>query len=35
MLETFLNIFRIPDQRKRVFFMLGILLVYRLIAEFR
>ena len=35
MLEKFLNIFRIPDQRKRVFLMLGILAVYRLIAEFR
>ena len=30
MLEKFLNIFRIPDLRKRVFFMLGILAVYRL-----
>ncbi len=30
MLEKFLNIFRIPDLRKRVFFTLGILAVYRL-----
>jgi preprotein translocase subunit SecY len=30
MLENFLNIFRIPDLRKRVLFMLGILAVYRL-----
>ncbi len=30
MLEKFLNIFRIPDLRKRVLFMLGILAVYRL-----
>jgi preprotein translocase subunit SecY len=29
MLEKFLNIFRIPDLRKRVLFMLGILAVYR------
>ena len=28
--EKFLNIFRIPDLRKRVLFMLGILAVYRL-----
>jgi preprotein translocase subunit SecY len=35
MLEKFLNVFRISDQRKRVFFMLGILAAYRLIAEFR
>src|ERR1017187_10333998 len=32
MLEKFLNIFRIPDLRKRVLFMLGILAVYRLAA---
>ncbi|MDE3200395.1 MAG: preprotein translocase subunit SecY [Acidobacteriota bacterium] len=30
MVEKFLNIFRIPDLRKRVFFTLGILAVYRL-----
>jgi preprotein translocase subunit SecY len=30
MLEKFLNIFRVPDLRKRVLFMLGILAVYRL-----
>ncbi len=30
MLEKFFNIFRIPDLRKRVFFTLGILAVYRL-----
>ena len=30
MVEKFLNIFRIPDLRKRVLFMLGILAVYRL-----
>ncbi|MGA7342222.1 MAG: preprotein translocase subunit SecY, partial [Terracidiphilus sp.] len=30
MIEKFLNIFRIPDLRKRVFFTLGILAVYRL-----
>ncbi len=30
MLEKFLNIFRIPDLRKRVLFSLGILAVYRL-----
>ena len=30
MLEKFANIFRIPDLRKRVLFMLGILAVYRL-----
>ncbi len=30
MLEKFLNIFRIPDLRKRVFFTMGILAVYRL-----
>jgi preprotein translocase subunit SecY len=30
MLEKFLNIFRIPDLRKRVLFMFGILAVYRL-----
>jgi preprotein translocase subunit SecY len=30
MLEKFLNIFRIPDLRKRVLFMLGILAVFRL-----
>jgi preprotein translocase subunit SecY len=29
MLEKFFNIFRIPDLRKRVLFMLGILAVYR------
>jgi preprotein translocase subunit SecY len=30
MLEKFLNIFRIPDLRRRVLFMLGILAVYRM-----
>ena len=30
MLEKFLNIFRIPDLRRRVLFTLGILAVYRL-----
>jgi len=30
MIEKFLNIFRIPDLRKRVLFTLGILAVYRL-----
>jgi len=30
MLEKFANIFRIPDLRKRVLFMLGILAIYRL-----
>ncbi|MGH9599691.1 MAG: preprotein translocase subunit SecY, partial [Terracidiphilus sp.] len=30
MLENFFNIFRIPDLRKRVFFTMGILAVYRL-----
>jgi len=30
MLEKFLNIFRIPDLRKRVLFTLGVLAVYRL-----
>jgi preprotein translocase subunit SecY len=30
MLEKFLNIFRVPDLRKRVLFTLGILAVYRL-----
>ena len=30
MLEKFLNIFRIPDLRKRVLFTLAILAVYRL-----
>ncbi len=30
MFEKFLNIFRIPDLRKRVFFTMGILAVYRL-----
>src|SRR4051812_26503792 len=29
MLEKFLNIFRIPDLRKRIFFTLGLLAVYR------
>jgi preprotein translocase subunit SecY len=33
MLENFLNIFRIPDLRKRVLFTLGILAVYRLGAH--
>ena len=33
MLEKFLNIFRIPDLRKRVLFMLGILAVFRLGAH--
>jgi preprotein translocase subunit SecY len=30
MIEKFLNIFRIPDLRKRVLFTLAILAVYRL-----
>src|SRR6201996_2307610 len=30
MLEKFLNVFRIPDLRKRIFFTLGLLAVYRL-----
>jgi preprotein translocase subunit SecY len=30
--EKFLNISRIPDLRKRVFFTLAILAVYRLLA---
>jgi preprotein translocase subunit SecY len=34
MLVQFLNIFRIPDQRKRVLFMLVILAVYRFGAFF-
>src|ERR1700748_967073 len=33
MLEKFLNIFRIPDLRKRVLFTLGILAIYRLGAQ--
>src|SRR5277367_53300 len=33
MLEKFLNIFRVPDLRKRVLFTLGILAVYRLGAH--
>jgi preprotein translocase subunit SecY len=33
MLEKFINIFRIPDLRKRVLFTLGILAVYRLGAH--
>jgi preprotein translocase subunit SecY len=33
MLEKFINIFRIPDLRKRVMFTLGILAVYRLGAH--
>jgi preprotein translocase subunit SecY len=33
MLEKFINIFRIPDLRKRVLFMLAILAVYRLGAH--
>jgi preprotein translocase subunit SecY len=33
MLEKFLNIFRVPDLRKRVFFTLGVLAVYRLGAH--
>jgi preprotein translocase subunit SecY len=33
MLEKFLNIFRIPDLRKRVLFTLGILAIYRLGAH--
>jgi preprotein translocase subunit SecY len=35
MIEKFLNIFRIPDLRKRVLFTLGILAVYRLGAFIR
>src|SRR5579872_758389 len=30
MVEKFLNIFRIPDLRKRIFFTLGLLAVYRI-----
>ncbi len=30
MLQAFLNIFRIPDLRKKVFFTLGMLVIYRL-----
>jgi preprotein translocase subunit SecY len=33
MLEKFLNIFRIPDLRKRIGFTLGLLAVYRLGAH--
>ncbi len=33
MLEKFLNIFRIPDLRKRVLFTLGLLAIYRLGAQ--
>ena len=33
MLEKFLNIFRIPDLRKRILFTLGMLAVYRLGAH--
>ncbi len=33
MFEKFLNIFRVPDLRKRVLFTLGILAVYRLGAH--
>jgi preprotein translocase subunit SecY len=33
MLDKFLNIFRIPDLRKRIFFTLGLLAVYRLGAH--
>jgi preprotein translocase subunit SecY len=33
MLEKFLNIFRVPDLRKRVLFTLGLLAVYRLGAQ--
>ena len=33
MLEKFLNIFRIPDLRKRVLFTLAMLAVYRLGAH--
>jgi preprotein translocase subunit SecY len=33
MLEKFANIFRIPDLRKRIFFTLGLLAVYRLGAH--
>ena len=34
MLDKFLNIFRIPDLRKRVFFTMGLLAIYRLGAQF-
>ncbi len=34
MFEKFLNIFRVPDLRKRVFFTMGLLAVYRLGAQF-
>ena len=33
MLDKFLNIFRIPDLRKRIVFTLGMLAVYRLGAH--
>jgi len=33
MLEKFLNIFRVPDLRKRVLFTLGLLAIYRLGAQ--
>lgn len=34
MLEKFLNIFRVPDLRKRVFFTMALLAIYRLGAQF-
>ncbi len=34
MLDKFLNIFRIPDLRKRVLFTMGLLAIYRLGAQF-
>src|SRR5665647_1540257 len=33
MRETFLNIFRIKDLRNKIFFILGLLVVYRLAAN--
>src|SRR3984885_14310356 len=33
MLEKFLNIFRVPDLRKRILFTMGILAIYRLGAQ--
>ncbi len=33
-MDKFLNIFRIPDLRKRVFFTMGLLAIYRLGAQF-
>ncbi len=33
MFESLLNAFRAPDIRRRIFFVLGILVVYRLLAQ--